>query len=123
MRQPPDPVVDPRDAAAFVADLLARRAGYVPAWRPGDTGPDVAIAQALGRYLGAITARLNQVPGKHQLALLDTLGVTLVPAQHIKTPLNCNIQFGELTKEIILKIVSNLERNFIIGYDTIKVVK
>ncbi|ANZ28485.1 putative baseplate assembly protein (plasmid) [Rhodococcus sp. WB1] len=86
MRQQPDPVVDPRDAAAFVAALLARRPGYVPEWRPGDTGPDVALTEALGGYLAAITTRLNQVPVKHQLALLAMLGVVLMPAQAARAP-------------------------------------
>ena len=80
------PPVDPRDAAAFVAALLARRPGYVPEWRPGPTGPDVALAEGLARYLAALTARLNQVPDKHQLAMLDALGVALVPAQAARAP-------------------------------------
>jgi hypothetical protein len=80
------PLVDPRDAAAFVAALIARRPGYVPEWQPGATGPDIAVAEALARYLAAITTRLNQVPDKHQLALLDVLGVALVPAQAARAP-------------------------------------
>ena len=79
------PAIDPRDAAAFVAELLARRTGYVPEWRPGTTGPDVALAEALARYLAAVATRLNQAPDKHQLAMLDLLGVRLIPADAAPT--------------------------------------
>ncbi|MCG5212174.1 putative baseplate assembly protein [Streptosporangium sp. KLBMP 9127] len=80
------PAIDPRDAAAFVAELLARRTGYVPEWRPGTTGPDVALAEALARYLAAVATRLNQAPDKHQLAMLDLLGVRLIPARAARAP-------------------------------------
>ncbi|MEU2175260.1 putative baseplate assembly protein [Nocardia sp. NPDC019219] len=81
MTRTEQPLVDARDAAAFVAAMLARRSGYVPEWQPGPDGPDVALTEIVGRYLAAITARLNQIPDKHQLAMLDALGVPLVPAR------------------------------------------
>jgi len=83
---PACPLVEPRDAAAFVETLLARRTGFVPEWRPGETGADVALAQAVGHYLAATAHRLNQAPDKHQLALLDLLGVGLIPAQAARAP-------------------------------------
>jgi hypothetical protein len=83
---PARPLVDPRDAAAFVEALLARRPGFVPEWRPGATGADVALVQAVGRYLAATAARLSQAPDKQQLALLDLLGVGLMPAQAARAP-------------------------------------
>ena len=42
---------------------------------------------------------------------------------HIQTQLICDIKIGEFNEEIIVIIVPNLERNFIIGYDTIKSLK
>jgi hypothetical protein len=84
--KPARPLVEPRDAAGFVETLLARRPGFVPEWRPGATGADVALAQALGRLLAATATRLNQAPDKHQLALLDLLGVGLMPAQAARAP-------------------------------------
>jgi Baseplate J-like protein len=80
------PLVEQRDAAAFVAALLARRPGFLPKWQPGSTGADVALAQAVGRYLEAIGIRLNQAPDKYQLALLELLGVGLMPAQAARAP-------------------------------------
>ncbi|GGO94453.1 putative baseplate assembly protein [Wenjunlia tyrosinilytica] len=80
------PDAGPRDAAAFVAALLARRSGYVPEWQPGASGPDIALAEVLARYLASIAARLDQAPDKHHLALLDLLGVRLIPAQAARAP-------------------------------------
>ncbi len=80
------PVIDARDSDAFVDALLARRAGFVGEWQPGDSGADIALAQVLGRYLGAIVMRLDQAPDKHQLAMLDQLGVDLIPAQASRAP-------------------------------------
>ena len=86
MTPPARPLVEPRDAAAFAETLLARGPGYVPEWRPGATGADVALVQAVGRYLAATATRLNQAPDKLQLALLDLLGVGLIPAQAARVP-------------------------------------
>lgn len=83
---PGRPVVDPRDAVGWVAELLARRPGFVPDWLPCATGPDVALAEALGRYLAAVSTRLNQVPDRHQLAMLDALGLALIPARAARAP-------------------------------------
>jgi hypothetical protein len=80
------PLVEPRDAATFADTLLARGPGFVPEWRPGATGADVALVQAVARYLAATATRLNQAPDKLQLALLDLLGVGLLPAQAARAP-------------------------------------
>ncbi|GGN58768.1 hypothetical protein GCM10010112_12810 [Actinoplanes lobatus] len=80
------PVIDPRDAAAFVAALHERLPGFVPQWRPGGTGADAALHEALARYLAAIATRLNRVPERHQSALLDLLGVELTTARPARAP-------------------------------------
>ena len=79
--------LDPRDATQVVADLLARRAGFVPGWLPAERGPDAALLQAVARFAHSIIQRLNQAPEKHRLAFLDMLGVQLIPAQGARAPL------------------------------------
>jgi hypothetical protein len=83
---PADPVVDSRDAPAFVETLLGRRHGFVAKWQPREAGADLALAQVVGRYLSSIVTRLNRAPDKHQLAMLDQLGVQLIPAQAARAP-------------------------------------
>ena len=78
---------DERDAEQIVRELLARRLGYVPEWRPGDKGADVAIAKIAARFIYAIIQRLNQAPEKNKLAFLDLLGQSLVPARAARAPI------------------------------------
>lgn len=85
--QTPEEKLDSRDATQMVADLLARRTGYVPQWSPSDHGLDAALVQVAATYWQAIIQRLNQAPGKNQLAFFDTLGIQLIPAQAARTPL------------------------------------
>jgi phage-related baseplate assembly protein len=85
--RPPGITVDPRDAKRLLADLLARRPGYVPEWRPSGAGAGAALLQITARYLQAIVQRLNQAPDKNKLAFLDLLGVDLVPARAARAPL------------------------------------
>jgi Baseplate J-like protein len=78
--------LDTQEAAQLMADLLARRPGYVPEWLPSEAGADVAVAQVAARYLQAILQRLNQAPYKNELAFLDLTGVRLIPAQAARAP-------------------------------------
>lgn len=77
----PDIVLDPRDAPQLLQELLTRAPGYVPGWRPSVLGPDAALLQIAARFAQTIIQRLNQAPYKNRLALLDSLGVRLIPAQ------------------------------------------
>lgn len=86
MTSPTQPVIDRRDADAFVEELNRRYPGFVPELPPGASREEVALSEVLGRYLAAIATRLNQAPGKHQLAMLDLLGVPLIPAQAARVP-------------------------------------
>ena len=79
-------LLDPREAAQIVADLLVRRPGYVREWLPSEKGPDAAILQIFVRYLYAILQRLNQAPDKNKLAFLDLLGIQPIPAQSARAP-------------------------------------
>jgi uncharacterized phage protein gp47/JayE len=80
------PPLDERDAPAFAAALRALAAGYVPQWRPGQQGADVAMLQIVAHQLQAIARRLNQAPDKNKLAFLDLAGVSLVTAQPARAP-------------------------------------
>jgi uncharacterized phage protein gp47/JayE len=81
------PLLDERDAPAFVAVLRALRSGYVPEWLPPERGADAAMLQIAAHYLQAIARRLNQAPDKNKLAFLELVGVRLVPAQPAKAPI------------------------------------
>jgi hypothetical protein len=79
-------VLDSRKAADIVAQVLARRPGYVPEWHPGQKGADVAITEVFARYLYAILQRLNQTPEKNELAFFDLLGIELIAPQAARSP-------------------------------------
>jgi hypothetical protein len=64
-----------------------RRPGFVPEWRTGTSGVDGAMTSILARYLRTIADRVDQAPFKHGLALLDTLGVRLIPARAARAPI------------------------------------
>jgi hypothetical protein len=86
VRQDTSPILDARDAAAVLAELLARQPAYVPELIPSEKGPAHALLQIFARYMQAVTARLNQAPDKNLLAFLDTLGVSLIPAHAARAP-------------------------------------
>ncbi|MFC7387816.1 putative baseplate assembly protein [Sphaerisporangium rhizosphaerae] len=69
----------------FVAELLARAAGFVPEWRPAPTGPDAAILEVAARYLGTIAHRLDQAPDKGFAAFAGLLGLALTPPRPART--------------------------------------
>jgi hypothetical protein len=79
--------LDPRRAADFHAELLARRAAYLAAWSPAAAGPDAALVWIAARYLEAIATRLDRAPEKNRLAFFDLLGVERIPAQEARVPL------------------------------------
>ena len=83
----PEIVLDSRKAAEIVAQVLARRPGYVPSWNPADKGADIAVTQVFARYVYAILQRLNQVPDKSKLAFLDLLGIQLIAPAAARVPI------------------------------------
>ena len=44
------PTLDARDAESFAAELLRRRAGYVPEWQPGELGAGAALVHAVATF-------------------------------------------------------------------------
>lgn len=85
---------DGRDAAAVVAAIEARLPGFVPDWSIGDRGPAAALVQAHARYVAAMAERLGRAPAKHQMAFLDLLGVSLLPAQAARAPITFTLAPG-----------------------------
>ena len=86
MKSPAPIQIDAREITQIVADLLARRLGYVPEWSPSGKGADIALVQIVARYLHTILQRLNQAPDKNKLAFLDLVGIQLIPAQAACVP-------------------------------------
>ncbi len=80
------PILDPRRSDQVLADLLRRRAGYVPTFAPAAGGPGLALLRIASGEMAALVERLDQAPDKLGLALLDLIGVGLVPAQPARAP-------------------------------------
>lgn len=83
----PSVTVDGRDQDALVQELEARRAGYVPEWRPVPRDPGRALELIAARYAQAVLQRLAQSPEKNKLAFLDMLGQQLSPARASRAPI------------------------------------
>ena len=79
--------VDPRGAADFEATLRARVPGYLPGWEPTPGGAGAALLAIGARFDGIVADRLNRTPEKNELAFLDMLGVSLLPAQAARAPI------------------------------------
>lgn len=79
--------VDPRGAADFEAVLHARVPGYLPGWEPVRGGAGAALLAIAARFDAIVAERLNRTPEKNQLAFLDMLGVSLLPAQAARAPI------------------------------------
>ena len=80
------PVLDPRDAGALLAALERRLPGYLDAVTPHPGGGGHALLAIYARYLHALALRIDDAPDKNELAFLDQLGLSLLPAQAARTP-------------------------------------
>ncbi|HSA51015.1 MAG TPA: hypothetical protein VLH10_13045 [Yinghuangia sp.] len=74
-----------RGRAEIVRAVLAARTGWVPEWHPEAGGPSSGVAHGLGALLAALEERLAAVPDRQLAALLDMVGVSLLPAQAAET--------------------------------------
>ena len=88
------PPVDDRDSAAVLAEFQERRPAYLPEWNPPDKTAGAALGQIFSRFMVAILQRLNRAPAKNKLALLDLLGMRLVPAQSARVPIVFQLSQG-----------------------------
>jgi predicted phage baseplate assembly protein len=80
------PVLDPRDADAFVHAAQVRLPVFVPGLRPAATGEGAAVVQVYARFLKALTDRINQAPDKNKLRFFELLGIELLPPQAARAP-------------------------------------
>jgi uncharacterized phage protein gp47/JayE len=90
----PSITVDPRDAAAILAELQSRRPGYVPEWNPSSQDAGWALSLIAARYAQAVVQRLNQAPDKNKLAFLDMLGEQPSPARAARAPIVFQLASG-----------------------------
>jgi len=88
------PLVDERDAGAVLAQVENRRPAYVPLWSPPEKSAGAAFSQVYSRLVQAVLERLNQVPARDKLALLDLLGFRLTPAQSSRAPIVFKLSDG-----------------------------
>jgi hypothetical protein len=79
-------IVDPRSVADFDAALHDRVPGYLPGWAPSPGGAGSAVLSIAARLSAVVADRLNHAPEKNELAFLDMLGVSLLPAQAARAP-------------------------------------
>lgn len=70
------PVLDPRDRAAIMAQLAARARAYTPEWRyeGAEDDPGAALAELFGEMFYQTVDRLNSVPGKLHTEFLNLTG-------------------------------------------------
>lgn len=79
--------VDPRGAADFEATLRARVPGYLPGWEPTPGEAGAALLAIAARFDGIVADRLNRAPRKNELAFMDMLGLSLLPAHAARAPI------------------------------------
>jgi hypothetical protein len=84
----PPPLLDSRTLQDILTQLQNRAAHDVPEWTPAPEGDAGTMLQRIfARLLELALQRLNQVPEKHLLAFLDTMGVSLLPPAAATVPL------------------------------------
>lgn len=100
MKPRPRPVLDPRRAVEIVAQLFARRPGYLAAWRPAVKGPGDGLARVWARLIEALLERLNQAPEKNRLAFLDAAGIDRTPATAARAPVVFKLAGGAAAQHL-----------------------
>ena len=100
MKERPRPVLDPRRAAEIVAQLFARRPGYLAGWRPAAKGPGDGLARVWARLVEALLERLNQAPEKNRLAFLDAAGIDRTPATAARAPVVFQLAAGSAAQHL-----------------------
>ena len=88
------PPVDERSVDTLLAEFQNRRHGYLPQWNPPAQTAGAAVGPIFARMISAILQRLNQALSKDQLAMLDLLGLRLVPAQPARAPIVFSLSKG-----------------------------
>jgi hypothetical protein len=81
------PILDSRSTLDFYTRLAALQPAFVPELEAMPQGTVAAILQIVARYSSVVVQRLNQAPNLDELAFLQMLGITLIPAQPAVVPL------------------------------------
>jgi hypothetical protein len=77
----------PKDQLAILKSLQSRLPGYLPELTLPLGTKGSALLQILANYEVLLEVNAAELPGYHLLALLDMLGVSLLPAQAARAPL------------------------------------
>ena len=80
------PVIDGRTADQVLAALAAHAPGYTPGWQPAAGTTASALLSVFARMVALEGAALDQLPRRSQIALLDALGNSLLPALPARAP-------------------------------------
>ena len=80
------PVLDRRRSDDVLREVLARRPGFVPGFAPEPGRPGWALLEIAAAEVASLIERLDQAPAKRGLALLDLVGIGLVPPQAARAP-------------------------------------
>jgi len=86
------PSIDARNADELLVDLLTRALGYVPEWEPAEGTAGYGLAAIAARQVKTVLDRVNQAPEKQELAFLDLLGLSAIPAQGARAPVTFKLQ-------------------------------
>jgi baseplate J-like protein len=89
------PKLDTRDSEAILQQARALAPHYVPEWDAApDTGAGATLLKIAARLLEGIIRRLNEVPLKHFIAFLESIGIKLLPALPARAPLTFFLSKG-----------------------------
>ncbi len=94
------PNIDGRAAGDVARQIETLLRAYAPTWNEVDpatgraTGISAALIGVCARFAELTIQRLNQAPGKNQLAFLDMLGATPMPPQPARVPLTFTLAAG-----------------------------
>lgn len=86
------PTLETAQAEFFLRLLRERLPAFAPGWQvPEGTAGD-ALLRIYARYLQILAERINRAPHKNRLALLDMLGLSLIPDQAARAPVVFEMQ-------------------------------
>jgi len=89
------PKLDTRDSEAIVEQARALAPLYTPEWdATEEAGAGAALLKIVARLLEGIIRRLNDVPLKHFIAFLESIGIKLLPALPARAPVTFFLSTG-----------------------------
>jgi hypothetical protein len=89
------PKLDTRDSEAIMQQVRSLAPFYTPEWNSAEeNGAGATLLKIVARLLEGIIRRLNDVPLKHFIAFLESIGIKLLPALPARTPLTFFLSSG-----------------------------